>query len=460
MERQVVCGDNFVTARLPDDTHVISPGFSLELDVAEDLGAAVSDAVDHPLDRDPLADIVRPGMKVTLAFDDPTVPCFAPLWANAIPVIVDRLERGGVRTKDITLVCANSLHRQFTHGELTRTVGEDVVRAHGDRLRCHDAEDLDAMVDLGTTKNGFDVVLGRSVVDSDLTVYLNCSTMRGFSGGWKSVCVGLSGYSSIHHHHTPDIMSMSLDRNRMHEMLDEMGELVETELGHDRVFKIETVLANPVGVHRLFAGSVGATRAAVTEKLKRHQPARRTLVEEPVDIVVYGVPDWSPYAAFSHTNPILDLISTGLGYLGGMIEAVGRPGCTVVLATPCPPRWNMTHHPSYKEVWEKVLEPDTNPEHVRNHIEPELARRPDYIDLYRFHHAFHPVHATMALYPLKRLRHAARVIVAGAVDPSVPAHIGFENATTIEEAISIARSDLGPDASVALIEYPLAFNRQ
>ncbi len=460
MERQVVCGDTFVTARLPEDTHVVSPGFSLELDVAEDLAAAVSAAVDQPLDRDPLAEIVRPGMKVTLAFDDPTVPCFAPLWANAIPVIIDRLERGGVRTNDISLVCANSLHRQFTHDELARTIGDDVVRAHGDRLRCHDAEDHDAMVDLGTTKNGFDVVLGRSVIDSDLTVYLNCSTMRGFSGGWKSVCVGLSGYRSIHHHHTPDIMSMSLDRNRMHEMLDEMGTFVETELGSNRVFKVETVLANPVGVHRLFAGSVGATRAAVTEKLKQHQPPRRTLVEEPVDIVVYGVPDWSPYASFSHTNPILDLISTGLGYLGGMIEAVGKPGCIVVLATPCPPRWNMTHHPSYKEVWDDVLRPDTNPEDVRHHIEPKLAKRRDYIEKYRFHNAFHPVHATMALYPLKRLRHASRVIVAGATDPSVPAHIGFENAASIEDAISMARGDLGPDASVALIEYPLAFNRQ
>jgi hypothetical protein len=184
------------------------------------------------------------------------------------------------------------------------------------------------------------------------------------------------------------------------------------------------------------------------------------LVEEPVDIVVYGVPDWSPYAAFSHTNPILDLISTGLGYLGGMIEALGRPGCTVILSTPCPLRWNMTHHPAYREVWETVLGPATDPEHVRHHIEPELARRADYIEAYRFHNAFHPVHASMALYPLKRLRHAGRVIVAGAQDPAVPQHIGFESARDVGQAISMAQEVLGRDATVAMVENPLAFNRQ
>ena len=60
-------------------------------------------------------------------------------------------------------------------------------------------------------------------MDDDLTIYLNCSTFRGFQGGWKSICVGLSTYRSISHHHNPDDMSMSLDRNLMHDMLNEMG---------------------------------------------------------------------------------------------------------------------------------------------------------------------------------------------------------------------------------------------
>lgn len=460
MERPVVCGDRYETAVLPDDTHLVSPGFSLPLEPCDDLAVEVRRALEHPLDRPPLRDQVKAGDRVTLAFDDPTVPCYTPVWATAIPLVIEELQRGGVRERDISLVCANSLHRKFTHQELSKILRDDIVARYGDRITCHDAEAPDEMVHLGTTPSGLDVELSRAVTDTDKTIYLNTSTMRGFSGGWKSVCVGLSGYRSIHHHHTPDIMSMSLDRNRMHEMLNEMGAVVDERLGADRIFKLETVLASPVAVNTMFGGSVTATRAAVVERLKLHQPARRDLIDEPVDIVVYGVPDWSPYSAFSHTNPILDIISTGLGYLGGMIQALGRPGCTVILSTRCPFRWNQTHHPSYREVWDTVLPETRDPDEARSRFEPELAKRADYIEQYRFGNAFHPVHATMALYPLKRLRHAARVIVSGADDPAVPQHIGFDAAPDVETAISMAREELGAGASVAFVDNPMAFNRQ
>jgi lactate racemase len=459
LERQVVSGDRFVTARFPAHTQVVSPGFSLPLDSVEDLDVAVRAALESPLDRPPLRAQVSAGNRVTVAFDDPTVPCYAPVWASALPAIVAELERGGVRTEDISFVCANALHRKFTHDELARTIGADFVSAHAGRLTCHDAEDPDDIVIVGTTPSGLDVQLSRRVTESDLTIYLNCSTMRGFSGGWKSVCVGLSGYRSIHHHHTPDIMSMSLDRNRMHEMLDEMGAVVDAELGAERIFKLETVLANPLQVHALYGGSVGATRARVVEKLRAHQPARRALVDEPVDVVVYGVPAWSPYAAFSFTNPMLDLVSTGLGYFGGMIQALGREGCTVVLATPCPERWDEVHHASYPEVWRDVLPETTDPDEARARYEPLLAEREDYIDAYRHAFAFHPVHAVMALYPLKRLRHAGRVIVAGADDVAIPRHCGFDAAPSIDAAIAMAQEEHGHDATIAYVDNPMAYNR-
>ena len=460
MKATLPFGATMIDVDLPERAQRVSPGVSVPLEPADDLAAPVMKALREPLDGKPLADRVRAGARVTLAFDDATVPCYAPLWSTAIPLILRELTGAGVEDADVSLVCANALHRKLTHEELARLIGDDVVRAHGDRLGCHDAEDADALVPLGTTANGYHVELNRKVVDSDLTIYLNCSTMRGFSGGWKSVCVGLSSYRSIHHHHTPDIMSMSLNRNRMHEMLDEMGALVDETLGPERIYKLETVLANPLQVHTVHGGSVGATRARVVEQLRANQPDRRDLVAEPVDVVVYGVPDWSPYAAFSHGNPILDLISTGLGYLGGVIQGVGRPGCTVILATPCPLRFDEVHHPSYPEVWADVLPRTKDPDVARREFEPALARRDDYLDRYRHRYGFHPVHAIMALYPLKRLRHAGRVIVAGAEDPSVPAHCGFDYAPTVESAIVMAQEEHGPDCSIGFVEYPPAFNRQ
>jgi hypothetical protein len=303
------------------------------------------------------------------------------------------------------------------------------------------------------------VELNRLVAESDLVIYLNCSTTRGFSGGWKSICVGLSSYRSIRHHHTPDLMSMSMERNRMHEVLDEMGALTEKVLGRDRFFKLETVLANPVQVARFFCGSVGATRQAALELNRSSMSNRRDLLEERVDVVAYGVPDWSPYAAYSFTNPILTLVSTGLGYLGGMIEAIGKPGCTVVLATPCPNRWDEQHHPSYKEVWERVIPETKDPFEARSRFESEFAADEEYVEKYRNDFGFHGCHGIMALYPLKRLRHAGRVIVAGAEDPSLVEHVGFTAADTLDDAVAEARGEHGASSSLALVEYPAALNR-
>jgi hypothetical protein len=460
-EHQIVFGSEWLTVRLPEDARLVPQGISLPLP-GRDPGEAVQEALADPLDSPPLADLARGARRVTIAFDDPTVPCWAPVWPAAIGAVLAELERAGVPRRSVTLLCANALHRKFTEGELSAILGNDLVAEFtpGGRLLCHDAEDPEGMVRLGATAAGEEVELSRLAVESDLVVYVNVSTTRGFSGGWKSVCVGLSSYRSIHHHHTPDTMSMSVEKNRMHEVLDRMGEVVERQLGPRRFFKLETVLANPAQVHRVFAGSIPATRRAALEIARAHQPQRRDLLPERADVVLYGVPDWSPYAAFSRMNPILTLISTGLGYLGGMVEAVGKPGCTVVMATPCPDEWDDVHHPSYREVWERVLPATRDPFEARARFEPELAARPEYLEKYRRAFAFHPAHAVMALYPLKRLRHAGRVVVAGARHPAVPRHLGFEPAGTVEEALDLAASFHGGRPTLALVQNPMALSRQ
>src|SRR5439155_1648595 len=164
----------------------------------------------------------------------------------------------------------------------------------------------------------------------------------------------VASYGPIRVTHTPDGMSMSVHGNRMHEVLDEMGRHLERRVGR-RVFKIDTLLADPWRPAKVVAGSVDATRRELLGDVARMFPARRGQAGERFDVLVYGVPDTSPYAVFSHVNPILTLVSSGLGYLGGLAEAAGSPGCTVIMATPVPDRWDRPTHPSYPEVWERVL---------------------------------------------------------------------------------------------------------
>ncbi len=455
MNVELPYGETTLTATLPDRTRSLSNVEAVTPAPVADVDAAVREALAEPLGLPRLGALVKPGGAVTIAFDDATVASYGPIRGVAIRAILQELEAAGVSKSRVTLICANALHRKLRPAELGRILGEDLVAEFGERLLCHDAEDPEVLVDLGRTEeHGYPVAVHRLVTEADLTVYVNARYNRGFNGGWKSVCVGLSTYESIKVTHTPDGMSMSVHGNRMHAVLDEMGRHLERRLGR-RVFKVDTLLADPYRVAKVVAGGVDETRREILGAIAEMFPPRRDLVQERFDVLVYGVPDASPYAIFSHMNPILTLISSGLGYLGGLVEAVGKPGCTVIMATPVPERWDRVAHPSYPEVWERVLPTTRDPYEIMRRFADDYARRPDYIEAYRERFGFHPVHAILAVYPLKRLSRVGRVIVAGPRDAAVPRHIGFEAAASVEEAVARAEAVHGRDCAIASIRQPV-----
>jgi hypothetical protein len=446
-------GDSTVTAELPARSRIVARGGAAGsgggLAPAPDQAAAVREALEQPLGLPPIRELVRSGARVVIAFDDPTVTSYGPIRRLAIEGVLAQLAEAGVAERDVLLICANALHRKFTRDELATIIGQELVDRFGERLICHDAEDAANIVDMGATARGYDVDLSRYAAEADLCVYVNAGLHLGFSGGWKSVAVGLSTWRSIRHTHHPDGMSMSVLNNRMHDVLDEMGAHIEAALGR-RIYKIECVLSNPTKVAKVWAGGIRETRAAALEVMAQRNPPRRSQ-GEPADVVVYGLPAWSPYAVFGGMNPILTLISSGLGYLGGYIEALGKPGCTVVLATPCPDSWDMEHHPSYRDAWDRVLPETRDPYQIMSRFGDEFATHAGYIERYRKGVAFHPVHAVLATHPLRRLKHAAGVIVAGTDDAAVPRHVGFEYAPSVEEAIRDAEQMHGADCSIVCV---------
>ena len=455
MNVELPYGDATLTATLPERARTLSNTEAVTPTPLADLDAAVAQALATPLGSPPVRALVKPGASVTIAFDDATVPSYGPIRSVAITALLRELEAAGVSRRRVTLICANALYRKLRPAELARIIGADLVAEFGERLLCHDAENSDVLVNLGPTpEHGYPVITHRLVAESDLTIYVNAGYMRGFNGGWKSVCVGLSTYDSIRVTHTPDGMSMSVHGNRMHAVLDEMGRHLERRLGR-RVFKVDTMLADPHHAAKVVAGSVDDTRQAILSAMAALFPPRREAVGPArFDVFVYGVADASPYAVFSHMNPILTLVSSGLGYLGGLVEAVGTPGCTIIMATPVPERWDEVAHPSYREVWERVLPITRDPYEIMRRFADAYARRHDYIEAYQTRCGFHPVHGILATYPLKRLTHVGRVIVVGALDPAIPRHLGFEVAASVEEAVALAESIHGRDCAIAHVRQP------
>jgi hypothetical protein len=460
-EVEIVYGDKLIPVKLPEPVLTAAAEYRGEkTEAIGDIRQALQDAMANPLGAAPIRETARPGMQVTIAFDDPTVPQIeSQVWKQAIGLALEELAAAGVKKKDIHLVCANALHRKFTPREIGQLIGDELVAAFGPQLHCHDAEDKDNIVFVGRTASGYDVELSRRVTDADLVIYVNTFLQRAFNGGWKSICVGLSSYRCIRQHHHPDIMSMSTAQNPMHAILDEMGTLVEEKLGPDRFFKIETLQKNFFQVARFWAGAIPATRQVALAEMRRRFIPRRDMLAEKADIVLYGVPEGSPYAAFSRTNPFLSIISNGLGYLGGVIEGTGTPGCTVILSTPAREDWDLPKFGPYKKLFDEVLPACRDPYAILDQYADEYANHQAFIHNYRFGHSHHPALAIFATFPLRRLNYAGRVFIAGAENPAMVRRLGMTPFPSVEKAVAAAREIHGRDAAVAFTSYPVMPNR-
>src|ERR687891_568586 len=236
--------------RLPAGrSRVVYPGEPLE--PLDDPEGAIRHALDHPLgDSPPLRALLRPDMKLTICFDDvslPLPPMRRPdVRQRVIEAVLDLAAEAGV--DDVHLIAALALHRRMTEAELRHAVGDRVYDAFAPRglLYNHDAEDPDNMALLGTTPQGEEVEISRRAAESDLVIYVNINLVA-MDGGHKSTATGLASYRSLRHHHNVATMQRSrsfMDRRRseLHSSNWRMGKVLRD--AGVKIFQIETTLNN------------------------------------------------------------------------------------------------------------------------------------------------------------------------------------------------------------------------
>src|SRR3954463_13412558 len=204
--RILFSGEDLLLEDLPIGTRVIYPKPPIE--GLANPGAAIRYALNHPLDAEPLYAQLMPGMRVTIAVDDislPLPPMATPdVRQTIIEILLELLDANGV--DDVHIIIANCLHRKMTEAEMRRMVGKKIHDAfYPDRYYCHDVEDSDGMVHLGRTEHHEVVNINRRAVESDLVIYVNINFVP-MDGGHKSVTIGLCDYETTKVHHEPTTM--------------------------------------------------------------------------------------------------------------------------------------------------------------------------------------------------------------------------------------------------------------
>jgi hypothetical protein len=497
-------GEGFRLERFPLGTRVVYPPDSLP--GVPDPDSAIRDALLHPLGSQPLPDRLRPGMRLTIAFDDvslPLPPMRPPdVRQRVIEAVLSLAAEAGV--DDVALIAANSLHRRMTPEELRRAVGERVFRSfYGDGLLTnHDAEDPNGLVLVGSTDAGEDVEINRRAAESDLLVYANINLVA-MDGGHKSVPVGLASYRSLRHHHNSRTMVhsrsfMDPEQSALHASATRMGQLLAGQLP---IFTVETTLNNDtfpapfqflckrewewtlrdqagmlaarraLGVapaaarHRVFQSltapyAITGVTAGETEAVHERTLAavhRQQLVEVSgqSDVLVLGLPYLCPYNVGSVMNPIL-AACLGLGYFFNSYRGspLVRRGGAVILYHPVPWQFSQLHHPSYVDFFEEVLAESTDPATIEAKFEAQYATDPWYIHLYRTSYAYHGVHPFYMWYWIAHaLDHVGDVVWVGA-DRRTVGRMGFRSASTLADALEMVRGSVGADPSVTYLHTP------
>jgi len=496
--RVLFSGDQLVEVDLPVGTRVIYPKKPMAGLANPD--AAVRYALNHPLESAPLYAKLRPGMRVTIAIDDLSMP-LPPMKRpdcrqRVLEPVIEMLDEYGV--EDVELIIATAFHRPMTGDEIRHITGDKVFNRYWPKkLYNHDAEKPGGLTFLGRTSDGIDVEINSRAASSDLVIYVNL-TFVPMNGGHKSLGTGLVGYRTLKGHHTPYSIRdsgsyMEPARSALSDKMKRVGELIEAKLD---VFHIETTVNSRMfdtpleflakNEDELSPMEEKALKALVATLKIVPQPARQAIFErvpapyemigvfagkcEPVhdailekvhqqllvpvrgqsDIVIFPIPYISPYNVGAFLNPLLVSVMAE-GYLHNLHKGAPllKKGGTLIILHPCSDKFDKDQHPAYVEFFHKYLTRTRDDLELHKKYESVLAKDPSFIQLYRSGKAYHPAHPFYMWYWGENGRqHRGRVIVVGADNEYVPGILGYETARTMAEALRMAKETAPADPSI------------
>lgn len=269
-----------------------------------------------------LANLARPGMRVTIAFTDATRACPD---EQLVGWLVEQLLAAGVNRADITLLCATGLHRPSTPAERLAKLGPHLV----EQLTIVDNQAMNPaeLVDLGEI-NGLPVMVNRRCLETDLllaTGVVEPHQYAGYSGGAKTVVIGCGGEATIQATHGPA-------------MLDEPGTRLGAIEGNPfqafvRQAGARIGLAYVVNVLLSEAGEMIAAAAGEPAAVHNHLVAQaRQLYEAPMERSVHlALAGVSPAKAVN-----LYQASRAATYLALADRTPLLPGAPIIMPAPIP----------------------------------------------------------------------------------------------------------------------------
>ncbi len=491
----MLSGFEVIAPALPDDARILLP--PIPLPGLEEFKDAVSQALEEPLEGDPVASLVGPNTRVCVVIDDPSLPV-PPMSGGArrdmLLAVLELLEQQGARPNRVTVLVANGLNRMWRDTELADIYGIESTARYP--VTCHDAEGVGQIVRIGEDEDG-PVELNRAVVEADLVLYLNVVWMP-LMAGLFGLVQGTAGYRTARNLLSPKLFenevaplvphsAYHLAHERVADRLTAktrvvqvaavlnnevwkpaLAALLRSDDGLSRPLQMWNALPNAVrhraaramkASYRPIAVLCGPPRAVAARALEVFYRQHEVTAQGEADVLVFGLPDIGPYTSGSKPNPVL-AANLALGYVANLFT--GRPllkqGGVIVFANPLTPEFDRRAHLPHEELYEKVLRLERDPMAIHERFEPYFAGRPEFVSNYQRRFAFHGTHPLYAWYQCTPARKRAGRIIVAHGDPRACTRLGFMPAADVEDALVKAREFLDdPQPQVTVLELPPPF---
>lgn len=449
-----------------------------------DPAGLVTTALTKPTSGEALADVLRPGMVLTITFSDVSVPVPA-AHHDVRQVMVEQVLQAAAEAgvDDVALIAANGLRRRLTDDDLLGMLGERVCRSFaGDqRLRSHDVEDDAELVSVGEV-DGEAVRINRRVVESDLVVHVGVVTEAG-QGGWAEIVAGLGSAATIDlacglRHRLADVVDVVSAAVPAVAVSAVLGQPAYTGMlrflsgrewewgigGRARYLAVRRALAaapaqtrhalyDGPAVHypilSVVNGPVAEVEAAVGSLLARSQ---RVELSGQADILVAGVPAPVPQAPDGDGTPLVSAWSV-LAHSYGLASGVPlvREGGAIIAFDPLSDRFGSGHHSAAADFFAEVLPATLDPQVMADTFQARFASDPWYLELYRGRNAFHPLHPFHLWYAMQPAIRATSDIVWVGADRRNAEAMGFRAASTYTDALEIVATRLGRRPSITYL---------
>lgn len=384
-----------------------------KLPAAPDVRGSVAEALKKPIGIPPLNKLVKRSDKVVVLVDDLT----RPTPQNAVlPSVLEGLCAGGLSADNVQIMIALGTHRPMTEAEIVDHLGPEVAEQF--EVTNSDYKDDKRLVDLGMTELGIPALVNKTVVEADFVLGVGNivpHNAAGWGGGGKIILPGVCGEESVGTLHIAagrvkpiGKLVATLD-NPMRRDIN----IIARRAGLKAI--VNTVLNNEDKVVRVLAGD---PEQAFRQGVRTARQVYCQDVPELADIVIF-----STYPAdidYWQGMKALDFAHVGV-----------RKGGTVVLITPCTERISPTH-PSFKaratENYRKLL---------------EAVNRKEFEDL--------PAAGALLMHS-QMLERVKIICYSTGLTEEDKRALGFEHASTVNEAIKMAFKKHGRHARVGVIE--------